>query len=104
MRVRNAPPRRRQGCSGPPMGGCGTRDKEWIAMQLEPASELEAFRKRVRAFIAEHAPGIKTHAGVRAPEPELMPAIRAWTAKLYEAGFLGIDWPAEYGGRPDAHP
>lgn len=33
-----------------------------------------------------------------------MPAIREWTAKLYGAGFLGIDWPAEYGGRPDAHP
>jgi alkylation response protein AidB-like acyl-CoA dehydrogenase len=73
-------------------------------MQLESTPELEAFRKKVRTFVAEHAPGVKTHAGVRAPEPALMPAIRAWTAKLYEAGFLGITWPAEYGGRPDAHP
>jgi len=73
-------------------------------MQLESTPELEAFRKRVRAFIAEHAPGIKAHAGVRAPEPELMPAIRAWTAKLFDAGLLGMNWPAEYGGRPDAHP
>lgn len=73
-------------------------------MRLESTPELAAFREKVRAFVAEHAPGVKTHAGVRAPDPELMPAIRAWTAKLYEAGFLGIDWPAEYGGRPDAHP
>ncbi|WP_433710341.1 acyl-CoA dehydrogenase family protein [Nocardia sp. CA-084685] len=73
-------------------------------MQLESTPELEAFRKKVRAFVAEHAPGIKTHTGVRAPEPELMPAIREWTAKLFDAGFLGINWPAEYGGRPDAHP
>jgi alkylation response protein AidB-like acyl-CoA dehydrogenase len=73
-------------------------------MRLEPTPELEAFREKVRAFVAEHSPGVKTHAGVRAPEPGLMPAIRAWTAKLYEAGFLGITWPAEYGGRPDAHP
>ncbi|MQY21560.1 acyl-CoA dehydrogenase family protein [Nocardia macrotermitis] len=73
-------------------------------MRLESTPELEAFRKRVRAFIAEHAPGIKQHAGVRAPEPELVPAIRDWTAKLYAAGLLGIDWPAEFGGRPDAHP
>ncbi|WP_330255215.1 acyl-CoA dehydrogenase family protein [Nocardia sp. NBC_00565] len=73
-------------------------------MRLESTPELEEFRKRVRAFVAEHAPGIKSHAGVRAPEPELMPAIREWTAKLYDAGFLGINWPAEYGGRPDAHP
>ena len=73
-------------------------------MRLEPTPELEAFRRKVRAFVAEHAPGVKTHSGVRAPEPALMPAIREWTAKLYEAGFLGIDWPVEYGGRPDAHP
>ncbi|MGY1502451.1 acyl-CoA dehydrogenase family protein [Streptomyces sp. QTS52] len=73
-------------------------------MRLESTPELEAFRRKVRAFVAEHAPGVKTHSGVRAPEPTLMPAIREWTAKLYEAGLLGIDWPAEYGGRPDAHP
>lgn len=73
-------------------------------MRLESTPELEAFRRKVRAFVAEHAPGRKVHAGVRAPEPELVPAIRAWTAKMYEAGFLGIDWPEECGGRPDAHP
>ncbi len=73
-------------------------------MRLESTPELEAFRREVRAFVAEHSPGVKTHSGVRAPEPALMPAIREWTAKLYEAGLLGIDWPAEYGGRPDAHP
>jgi alkylation response protein AidB-like acyl-CoA dehydrogenase len=73
-------------------------------MRLESPPELEAFRMKVRAFIAEHAPGRKFHTGVRAPDPELMPAIRAWTAALFEAGFLGIDWPREYGGRPDAHP
>jgi alkylation response protein AidB-like acyl-CoA dehydrogenase len=73
-------------------------------MRLESSPELAAFRDKVRTFIAEHAPGVKTHTGVRAPEPELMPKIRAWTAALFEAGFLGIDWPAEYGGRPDAHP
>ncbi|WP_328875476.1 aldehyde dehydrogenase family protein [Streptomyces sp. NBC_00287] len=73
-------------------------------MRLEPTPELVAFRRKVRAFVAEHAPGVKTHSGVRAPELTLMPAIREWTAKLYDAGLLGIDWPAEYGGRPDAHP
>ena len=73
-------------------------------MRLDSPPELEAFRKQVRVFVDEHAPGPKTRSGVRAPEPELMPAIREWTAKLFEAGYLGIDWPAEYGGRPDAHP
>jgi len=73
-------------------------------MRLEFPSELEAFRAEVRAFIAEHAPGIKTHTGVRAPEAELIPAIRTWTAALFEAGYLGIGWPKEFGGRPEAHP
>src|SRR5262245_26003627 len=73
-------------------------------MRREPTPALEAFREKVRAFVAEHAPGVRTHSGVRAPGPALMPAIREWTAKLFEAGFLGIDWPPEYGGRPDAHP
>lgn len=73
-------------------------------MQLEPSPELEAFRRKVRSFVSEHAPARKEHAGVRAPAPELIPEIRMWTAKLYDAGFLGITWPAEYGGRPDAHP
>jgi alkylation response protein AidB-like acyl-CoA dehydrogenase len=73
-------------------------------MRLESTSELAVFRREVRDFVAEHAPGVKAHAGVRAPDPALMPAIREWTAKLYAAGYLGIDWPARYGGRPDAHP
>jgi alkylation response protein AidB-like acyl-CoA dehydrogenase len=73
-------------------------------MRLDVPAELEAFRKQVRAFVEEHAPGLKTRAGVRAPEPELLPTIRAWTAALYGAGYLGIDWPETHGGRPDAHP
>ena len=73
-------------------------------MRLETPPELEEFRREVREFIEKNAPGVKTRTGVRAPEPEQMPAIRAWTAALYEAGFLGINWPAEYGGRPGAHP
>jgi alkylation response protein AidB-like acyl-CoA dehydrogenase len=73
-------------------------------MQLTTSANLEAFRHEVRAFIATHSPGLKTHSGVRAPEPSLMPAIREWTAKLFDAGYLGITWPAEHGGRPDADP
>jgi alkylation response protein AidB-like acyl-CoA dehydrogenase len=73
-------------------------------MRLDLEPELDSFRAKVRAFIAEHAPGRKPHTGTRAPADEQLPAIRAWTAALYQAGYLGIDWPAEFGGRPDAHP
>lgn len=70
-------------------------------MKLEWSPELGDFRARVRRFIAEHSPGARPRAGVRAPEPELVPRIRAWVGSLYEAGYLGADWPARYGGRAD---
>jgi alkylation response protein AidB-like acyl-CoA dehydrogenase len=75
---------------------------EWV--RLEPNQELERFRAEVRAFIAANSPGTKIHTGVRAPEKDFMPKIREWTRKLYDAGYLGIEWPTEYGGRADAHP
>ena len=59
-------------------------------MHLDTTPELDAFRARVRAFIAENSPGTKTHTGVRAPEPEQLSSIRTWTAALFEAGLLGV--------------
>jgi alkylation response protein AidB-like acyl-CoA dehydrogenase len=73
-------------------------------MQLTSSPEVETFRKEVRAFIAEHSPSRRRHAGVRAPEPEVIAQLQTWTQRLFEAGYLGIGWPAEYGGRPDADP
>jgi alkylation response protein AidB-like acyl-CoA dehydrogenase len=73
-------------------------------MQLRDSPELEAYRAEVRAFIAAHHPGTRKHAGVRAPAAAQLPALRAWTARLYSAGYLGQRWPAEYGGQPDASP
>jgi alkylation response protein AidB-like acyl-CoA dehydrogenase len=73
-------------------------------MRIETAAHLEEFRAEVRAFIAEHSPGTKHHTGVRAPEVEEIPAIRAWTAALYGAGYLGAEWPEEYGGQPGIEP
>ena len=73
-------------------------------MRLDTSAELEAFRAEVRSFIRTHAPGTKTHAGVRAPEPALVPAIRQWIARLYDAGYLGRSWPVAYGGLGDPRP
>jgi alkylation response protein AidB-like acyl-CoA dehydrogenase len=71
-------------------------------MRLDYRPELADYRAQVRAFIAAHGPGAREHAGARAPDPEQVPALRAWVARLYEAGYLGQTWPAEYGGRPGA--
>ncbi len=64
--------------------------------------ELEAFRAQVRTFVAEHAPAIPPRAGVRSAENEAeLKALKEWTARLFEAGYVGADWPTEYGGRHD---
>lgn len=67
--------------------------------------EFEAFRAEVRAFVAQHAPPIPPRAGVRSAENEAeLKALQEWTARLYQAGYAGADWPKEFGGRDDWSP
>lgn len=73
-------------------------------MRLGHDPEVDELRQRVRAFIAECAPAIRVRTGVRAPEPDEIPALRAWTAQLYGNGLLGVHWPVEHGGSAGAHP
>ncbi|MFV9634950.1 acyl-CoA dehydrogenase family protein [Mycobacterium neumannii] len=76
------------------------------APQTRPTeAEFAEFRDRVRAHIAEHAPRFEAREGHRAPETAEQEALlRTWFASLFDAGFVGADWPVEYGGRPDHHP
>ncbi|OAN36847.1 acyl-CoA dehydrogenase family protein [Mycolicibacterium iranicum] len=68
-------------------------------------AQLHGFRERLRAHIADHAPPFAAREGRRAPEnAEQEAALRTWFAGLFEAGFVGADWPVEYGGRADFHP
>lgn len=68
-------------------------------------AQLTRFRERVRAHIAEHAPGFDAREGCRAPENSTQEAqLRSWFATLFDAGFVGADWPVEHGGRADHHP
>jgi alkylation response protein AidB-like acyl-CoA dehydrogenase len=65
---------------------------------------LERFRLRAREFIAAHAPESRAKGGNRAPEPHEVGPLREWTAAMFAGGFLGGDWPEEYGGRADYDP
>lgn len=66
---------------------------------------LDEFRAEVRAFIAENAPAIPYRAGVRSAENAgEFAALQRWYGQLYERGYLGMDWPVEYGGRADRTP
>jgi alkylation response protein AidB-like acyl-CoA dehydrogenase len=68
-------------------------------------AQLTEFRRRVRAHIAEYAPRFEAREGRRAPESAEQEAqLRKWFATLFDAGFVGADWPVEHGGRADHHP
>lgn len=74
-------------------------------MEYGMGSELEAFRRELRAFIADFAPVIPPRAGVRSAENyDELKNLQKWSARLYEAGYAGSDWPTEYGGRSDRSP
>ncbi len=64
-------------------------------MNLDSTPEDDEFRERVRDWLAANVP--------RDRRPADGPAMRdfdlAWQRKQYEAGFAGISWPAEHGGR-----
>jgi alkylation response protein AidB-like acyl-CoA dehydrogenase len=64
-------------------------------MDLTLSPSEEEFRDEVRAWLEENHPG---------PEPEgsldeVMAFRREWQLKLHSAGWAGISWPEEYGGR-----
>ncbi|HXV05970.1 MAG TPA: acyl-CoA dehydrogenase family protein [Solirubrobacterales bacterium] len=63
-------------------------------MDLSLSPSEREFRDEVRAWLEANHPG---------PEPEgleeVMAFRRVWQRKLHEAGWAGISWPQEYGGR-----
>ena len=63
-------------------------------MDLTLTTEEQAFRDEVRAWLEDNHPG---------PEPEGEEAKfefrRAWQREMHDAGWAGISWPKEYGGR-----
>lgn len=58
--------------------------------RLQDTPEEVAFRMRLRAWLEANTPSIEKHD---------IAALKAWQQRLYEAGWLGLTWPAEYGGQ-----
>ncbi len=63
-------------------------------MDLTLTQEEQSFQDEVRAWLVENHPG-------REPDGEeaKFEFRRAWQRELHEAGWAGISWPKEYGGR-----
>jgi alkylation response protein AidB-like acyl-CoA dehydrogenase len=57
-------------------------------VDLRDSPDEAAFREGVRAWLRENLPA----------EPG-----REWSRKIYDAGYAGLTWPAEYGGRGEPY-
>jgi alkylation response protein AidB-like acyl-CoA dehydrogenase len=70
-------------------------------MDLRLSPEHLRFRDEARAWLAANLPR-PWRDEVREPratEDTLFALRRAWQKKLHDAGYLGMDWPREWGGR-----
>jgi alkylation response protein AidB-like acyl-CoA dehydrogenase len=59
---------------------------------------VDDLRAEARAWLAEHRAAAPRDYGAILP-PELAEAGRAWQRTLFDAGWAGIHWPVEHGGR-----
>ena len=59
-------------------------------MDLNYTPEDIAFRQQVRQWLEENLPKKKL---------VTLQDKREWHTKLYEAGFIGMGWPKEFGGQ-----
>jgi alkylation response protein AidB-like acyl-CoA dehydrogenase len=70
-------------------------------MDFDFTLEQQVFRHEVRAWLAAHVPADlkgRGFASSRAGRAHVDP-LRRWQRELHGAGYVGIDWPREYGGR-----
>ena len=70
-------------------------------MNFEFTESEEAFRKEVRAWLERNLPEDlkgRAFAASRADVEEVR-RLRAWQKTMAEAGYVGMDWPREFGGR-----
>ena len=70
-------------------------------MDFDFSEKEEAFRKEVRAWLEANLPDDlrgRAFAASRADVEEVR-RLRAWQKRMSEAGYVGIDWPVEFGGR-----
>ena len=70
-------------------------------MDFDFTDAQQAFRRDVRSWLAEHVPADLRGRGFAASrgEREHVTRLRAWQRRLHGAGYVGMDWPTEYGGR-----
>jgi alkylation response protein AidB-like acyl-CoA dehydrogenase len=68
-------------------------------MDFRDTPEEAAFRGKLRAWLSQNIPEGWGQPGYQEPEGVArLEWYRDWSRKLYEAGFIGLTWPKQYGG------
>lgn len=71
-------------------------------MDFSLTPEQEAFRERVGSWLDANIPRDWERVATgrsEVPRPEAYTLLRAWQRALFDAGFIGLTWPREYGGQ-----
>jgi alkylation response protein AidB-like acyl-CoA dehydrogenase len=67
-------------------------------VDLTPSPQEEAFRTELRAWLVTNVPA-SFEGEPFVEDPGYVRYLKAWQRNLAEAGWLGLTWPSEYGGR-----
>ncbi|HEY6394371.1 MAG TPA: acyl-CoA dehydrogenase family protein [Candidatus Binataceae bacterium] len=78
-----------------------SREQGDTSMDFNFNSEDEVFRQELRAWLEKNAPrNITSELDSFAEEDDAEWRQRvSWYRKLHSGGWVGIDWPKQYGGR-----
>ena len=68
-------------------------------MDLGLSADEEAFRDELRAWLREHCPRDWARARLSMSRDAQARALVDWQRQLHEAGYVGLHWPVEHGGR-----
>src|SRR4026208_2486277 len=72
------------------------------SMDFTLTPEQQSFRDEVRSWLSRNLPAdweSRVQAASDVPREEAYDFLRQWQRKMYEAGFVGLTWPKESGGR-----
>jgi alkylation response protein AidB-like acyl-CoA dehydrogenase len=71
-------------------------------MATPSAEDLDRYRKSFRGWLETHIPDWwregKAATSFEVPE-DRFEDVRAWHRELFDAGYMGVQWPREYGGQ-----
>lgn len=69
-------------------------------MDLSDSPEEMEFRLKARKWLEANRPAGIADRGFALPiDEDSIRILRDWQRRLYDAGYLGISWPTEYGGQ-----